>query len=272
MEDLSRSIQTGLNGLKAMSIQVVSLMWLRTIMNYQYKYGTSIPETINILYKEGGVKRFYAGIIPGFIQGPICRFGDTFGNALALNLLKDTKIPMFVKTILASMTAGVVRVILTPIDTFKTMSQVEGNQAMSIVKKKIAQHGVQVLFYGAVANGLATFIGHYPWFLMHNYLNMYVPTYNTPMKNYFRNAGIGFCSCMVSDIVSNFLRVIKTTRQTSDEKIKYFECVAQIIQKDGVKGLLTRGLGIRLITNGIQGLVFNVLWKYFEKKNCLISK
>ena len=117
MEDLKKAIRTGLSGYKAMTIQVCSLMWLRTIMNYQYKYGTSIPETIKILYSQGGIARFYKGLLPGLIQGPVSRFGDTFSNALVMNLTQKMNLPIFAKTGFASMTAGLVRVLLTPIDT-----------------------------------------------------------------------------------------------------------------------------------------------------------
>lgn len=32
-------------------------MWLRTVMNYQYRYGHTTREAIAILYKEGGIAR-----------------------------------------------------------------------------------------------------------------------------------------------------------------------------------------------------------------------
>ena len=38
-------------------------------------------------------------------------------------------------------------------------------------------------------------------------------------------------------------------------------------KKEGNKGFFTRGLYTRLLTNGIQGLMFNVMWKYFGKSN-----
>ena len=34
-----------------------------------------------------------------------------------------------------------------------------------------------------------------------------------------------------------------------------------IIEKEGVQGLFLRGLGTKLITNGIQGILFSVLWR-----------
>ena len=67
---LNRAIGGGLSGSAAMFIQVSSLMWLRTAMNYQYRYGTSTKLTIQTLYKEGGIKRFYRGYFAALSLGP----------------------------------------------------------------------------------------------------------------------------------------------------------------------------------------------------------
>jgi hypothetical protein len=34
-----------------------------------------------------------------------------------------------------------------------------------------------------------------------------------------------------------------------------------VLAKDGVTGLLFRGLGTKILSNGMQGLMFNVLWR-----------
>jgi hypothetical protein len=34
-----------------------------------------------------------------------------------------------------------------------------------------------------------------------------------------------------------------------------------VIAKDGIQGLFLRGLGTKLITNGMQGILFSVLWR-----------
>lgn len=38
-------------------------------------------EALRHLYKEGGVVRFYRGLGPALLQGPLSRFGDTAANA-----------------------------------------------------------------------------------------------------------------------------------------------------------------------------------------------
>ena len=266
MQELQQAIKAGLNGYKAMTIQVFSLMWLRTIMNYQYKNGGSFKEVFLKLYKEGGIRRFYSGIIPALVQGPLCRFGDTFSNAIVLNILKNYNIPIFIKTGIASSTAGLIRIILTPVDIVKTMKQTEGGNAMKMIKKKIKENGLISLYDGAMANGVLTLIGHYPWFIVHNYLDKYLPMYNNSIAlSLMRNAFIGFISSCVSDSISNSIRVLKTSIQTEEEKKSYKEICLNIIKKEGIKGFFMRGLSTRLLTNGIQGLMFNVMWKYFDK-------
>jgi hypothetical protein len=46
-------------------------------------------------------------------------------------------------------------------------------------------------------------------------------------------------------------------------------CVQLVLAKDGVTGLFFRGLGTKILSNGMQGLLFNVLWRmgmdYWDK-------
>jgi len=58
----------------------------------------------------------------------------------------------------------------------------------------------------------STWMGHYPWFFTHNFLSKRLPRFNFPYGRDIRNALIGFCSSVVSDSVSNSLRVLKTTK------------------------------------------------------------
>ena len=41
-----------------MFINVGTLMWLRTTVNYQYRYGTGTFTALRSLYAEGGIPRF----------------------------------------------------------------------------------------------------------------------------------------------------------------------------------------------------------------------
>ena len=72
-----KALSGGIPGMVAMTLQVLSLMWLRTTINYQYRYGTTTLVALKTLYKDGGIPRFYQGLAPALIQvGPGSVAGD----------------------------------------------------------------------------------------------------------------------------------------------------------------------------------------------------
>ncbi|KAJ9528955.1 hypothetical protein QJQ45_000522 [Haematococcus lacustris] len=256
-----KALSGGIPGMVAMGLQVLTLMWLRTTINYQYRYGTSTMQALNALWKDGGIPRFYQGLAPALIQGPLSRFGDTAANTGVLALLEDVDLPPAAKTVAASLGAGLFRIALMP---------VEGKKGLPSLAAKVQRGGPTVLYHGALAASAATFVGHYPWFAMYNTLNDVLPKYDELSKRLLRSAFIGFCSSFVSDCCSNSIRVIKTAKQASTVPVTYTAVVQEIIKKDGVAGLMGRGLSTKLVTNGIQGILFSVLWRlgqdYYAKK------
>ena len=62
---------------------------------------------------------------------------------------------------------------------------------------------------------LATFVGHYPWFATFNVLNRLYPKKESAAYNAARLTAIGFVASVVSDVSSNPIRVVKTTKQSS---------------------------------------------------------
>lgn len=42
---------------------------LRTIMNYQYRFGTSFTTATRTLYHAGGLGRYYQGLTAALVQG-----------------------------------------------------------------------------------------------------------------------------------------------------------------------------------------------------------
>lgn len=85
--------------------------------------------------------------------------------------------PVGVKTACASVCAGLFRIILTPVDTFKTIMQVQGKNGIPTLIAKYRLHGLSVFFHGAIATALATMVGHFPWFFTFNLLDTHVPKY-----------------------------------------------------------------------------------------------
>ena len=296
----SKALDGGAAGASAAACQVLALMWLRTALNYQYRFGTSTGEALRTLWAEGGILRLYQGLPFALVQGPLSRFGDTASNALMLSIVDSLDplhaIPLFAKTGLGSLAAGVWRVVLMPVDTAKTSLQVNGEKGLDMVLLRVSKEGPSALFSGALAASAATVVGHYPWFLTYNTLSASLPTaqqisamgaaplsageahnaliaaiaalhLDPQLLTLCRSAFIGLCASSISDVCSNSLRVLKTTRQTqaAGSSQSYLESARAIIAKEGWGGLLGRGLQTRLLANALQGTLFSVLFKYFQK-------
>eukprot|EP00978_Attheya_sp_CCMP212_P003721 scaffold7909_cov42-Attheya_sp.AAC.5 len=289
-----KALGGGKAGAAAAVVQVGSLMWLRTAMNYQYRYGGNLQESLGILWKEGGVARLYQGLPFALVQGPLTRFGDTAANVGTLALLDSftttAGLPLPLRTAVGSITAGLWRIILMPIDTSKTTMQVDGSEGLNRLWQSVFSNGPSPLYQGSVASAAATAVGHFPWFLTYNFLNDALPQISKEddlLLALARSALLGLSASCVSDVCSNSLRVIKTTKQTAgltmskegdndndadadnlDGKrkgeITYKETLDLILEQDGWQGLFGRGLQTRLLTNAVQGSIFSVLWKYFQ--------
>ena len=294
---VGKALEGGTAGASAAAVQVLALMWLRTTLNYQYRFGTSTGEALSTLWKQGGIVRLYQGLPFALLQGPLSRFGDTASNALALSLVESLDVsgvvPLFARTGLGSLSAGAFRIVLMPIDTAKTSLQVNGEVGLKIVADRVAAEGPSALFSGALASSAATVVGHYPWFLTYNTLSASLPTaagiatavatadaahpvnalvltlstLDPALVSLLRSALIGLFASSASDICSNSLRVLKTTRQTdstTDSKRSYYDTARAIVAKEGLGGLFGRGLQTRLLANALQGTLFSVLFTYFQ--------
>eukprot|EP01041_Mallomonas_annulata_P004760 gene4760-9466_t len=262
----SKAFDGGVAGASASAVQVISLMWLRTAMNYQYKYGNTTMNVIKSLYNEGGISRLYQGLPFALVQGPMSRFGDTAANTMVLALLEildqDGKIPLTIRTALGSFGAGGWRVFLMPIDAAKTTLQVNGREGLDALQKRVSTDGIKTLYAGSIAAAAATVVGHYPWFYTYNYLSSTLPlpadiitllvgldpqsaslsSLDPRLVDLARSAFIGLCASSISDVCSNSLRVLKTYMQTAEEGESYTDVTRKIIETDGIRGLLGRGL------------------------------
>ena len=116
---------------------------MRTTINYQYRNGTTFPTALRTLYADGGIPRFYRGVLPALIQGPLSRFGDTAANTGMLTLMDSYEftrnLNVGFKTVSASVAAALFRIFLMPVDTIKTTMQVTGK--FSAVVDKIKTNG-----------------------------------------------------------------------------------------------------------------------------------
>ena len=179
--------------------------------------------------------------------------------------------------------------------------QVEGRDGIKKLFAKFKVAGPSTFYHGSIAAASATFVGHYPWFFVYNYLSGIYPnsfitdiyflnkiylTYcyflvhthillllldvlprgTDTLSKLGRSALIGFCASAISDTCSNSIRVIKVYKQANTEAISYPEAIRRVIKEDGLVGLFGRGLSTKIVANGLQGLMFSVLWKLIDEQ------
>ncbi len=145
----------GVPGALAGVVQVIALMWLRTVMNYQCRYGTSFPQALRILYNEGGIPRFYRGLSFALIQAPLARFVSTAANdgveTLLANLSYTKDWGPGRSTVIASIVVGMWRMLLMPIDTCKTVLQVDSVEGFRNLMRKVKAGKIHVLYQGELS-------------------------------------------------------------------------------------------------------------------------
>lgn len=264
-KSLAAAFKGGFAGFVAGVVQVLVFMWLRTITNRQYYTGGSTSATARELWKQGGVMRFYHGLQYAIIENPMCKFGDTFANTGILALLVDVPMHPVLKTVFVSIVAASWRILITPINTLKTMLQVHGASASKPLWVKVHQHGIAILWAGALGNFAAALAGNYPWWATFNTISVMWAKPADGAAQIVRHGVIGMCSSLVSDAVSNVFRVLKTGRQANpDANIGYHKVASHILKTDGITGLFLRGLSTRMITNILQVSCFTILWKILE--------
>lgn len=140
---LKKAIGGGVPGAIAGVAQVLCLMWLRTVINYQYRYGSTFYQALSHLYGSGGIPRLYSGLGFALVQAPLSRFVSTAANDGVHNLIQNLE---WTKdwgpgreVVVAALVVGFFRMLLMPIDTSKTVMQIEGEKGfvrlISQVKK-----------------------------------------------------------------------------------------------------------------------------------------
>jgi NAD(P)-dependent dehydrogenase (short-subunit alcohol dehydrogenase family) len=267
-EELQLAWRSGLAGSFAGLLQVIVFMWMRTVMNVQYIGGGGFCVVLRRLWRNGGMRRLYKGFFFALVQNPAVRFGDVAVNSggilLLKNLLPSTSI--LVRTVLTTMIGSLWRLFLTPIDTLKTLYQVHGEEGTVILKKKLKSRGILRTFWsGTLAILAASWLGTYPWFATFNFLQEHVPAFGGKrIFHHIRSACIGFSASLASDTVTNWVRVIKSIAQTTEQK-GYLSIIRSEMENDNMITFITRGLSTRLYINSIQSIFFVVVWKAVEE-------
>ncbi len=168
---LKSALRGGLPGAAAAAVQVLVLMWLRTLTNYQYRYGGTFRGAFTTLWAEGGARRLYRGTAFALVQNPLSKFGAvaaneavlTLGRALTLDGASAASAFAF-WNLLGALAASAWRVLIMPVDLCKTLLQVDGTKGFAALRERVLRERAWFSLYeGAAAQAAVTICAHFPW-------------------------------------------------------------------------------------------------------------
>ena len=82
----AKAVRDGYSASMASIVSVFMLMWLRTTLSYQFVHGVSMVEAMSLLYAQGGIPRFYRGLLPG----------EYTISIIVISFMTNYKIPNFI--------------------------------------------------------------------------------------------------------------------------------------------------------------------------------
>jgi len=249
------ALRGGVAAAVVQAICVPAFMWMRTVTNYQYRHGGRVLDVFQRLYAEGGPRRFYRGVVPALVQSPILRFGGLAVNEGLLAVTANYTLSHTATAALSSAAATGLKILLMPLDAWQTAKQVNGQQGLTLLLAE-ARKNPAFLWRGTAGCLTGTWIAHYAWCFTNNWLHEALPRSAFGNSDMARSASIGFAANVAGDTCSNFLRVLKTIRQTAGSSMTYKDAVKELLHHDGVRGLFGRGLPTKVASSGLQGAAF----------------
>eukprot|EP00438_Fugacium_kawagutii_P022691 Skav203960 [mRNA] locus=scaffold94:44858:48150:- [translate_table: standard] len=84
------------------------------------------------------------------------------------------QVPVSLATFMGSLSSAAWRIVITPVDTCKTILQTDGAKGWAMLKDKIQKGGPLILWAGWEGNYMANVVGNYPWFATMNVLQKHV--------------------------------------------------------------------------------------------------
>ena len=235
--------ETFISCMGASFIQSSALYWMKPIIKTQHAKGESMRETFHALRQSSDPLRFYRGFLPALFKSSIGRTSDiTIFRWYEKNISKGKT----ESSVASGMLSSEVKILFFPLDTLSNIYQVHGSEGHKHIKGN--------LYRGTVVYGAINSVSSSVWLLSYSNLKNW---------NFFQNQNMNFittgviCS-LITDIVVNPLKVIKTNRQV--RTVTYAEIFKKLNQDKGYY----RGFITRIGYNSLNGALFILSWQNLE--------
>ena len=238
---IGNALLNGVAGCFGVACQTAGLLWHFNLKEERVRTGLKITDTAVLLYRTGGLGRFYHGFFSAFRSASMARFGDNFFSSLITKELDKNKLlknsTIFVKSAFVWAFASTWRLALLPFDA---LDQVTRSKLAEVNKMTYSQlrKTIKRLY---LKRSKPEIISLYFWFVFH----MFCDKISHPMafKDNLplfigRNAVVGFGSMVFYDLMLDIWR--RTQRSTVNNQcysVLLGECNGRTLMK-GMHGMM----------------------------------
>lgn len=217
---------------------------MATVASTQMIQGGSAKSAAQQLSAQGGIGRYYKGIVPSALGMMVARFCDAAGDMAASEFIEQ-KYPQLKNpvtcAIFGALVAGALYYPLMPLETLAITARSSGAAGVKKLGNIVAQKGIAPLYNGANESVTAAFVDHLVWYGTRHFLDSAIPKAQGARNEFLRNCLIGALSGIASDTFSHPITLVKVQKQVLQSAQSPIEIAKEIVKENGASELWRRG-------------------------------
>ncbi|CAD8051821.1 unnamed protein product [Paramecium primaurelia] len=216
---------------------------IKTLIRFQQKHGTLLQDSLKLIYKEGGFRRFYSG----FFYRYISKSAEFVVLLEALNswsnITKNNVNP--INLLLSFMMGITIQYTFLPFNSLYYFQQVYGHSdGKELLFYKVKQNGASVFYHGFwsfLLGSLSGSLGAFP--ALQNY-----QTYNNQEENKKSEYCLFYLysTFLTAEVISNPFKILAIQRLTSIECKSYAQIYNQLMKEQGYQWIF-RSIDTKLL-------------------------
>ncbi|CAD8148095.1 unnamed protein product [Paramecium octaurelia] len=231
---------------------------IKTLIRFQQKHGTLLQDSLKLIYKEGGLKRFYSG----FFYRYISKSAEFIVLLEALNswsnITQNNVNP--INLLLSFVMAATIQQTFVPFNSLYYFQQVYGHtDGKELLFYKVKQNGALVFYHGFWSFLCGSFFGGLGAFpALQNYQN-----YNTQEENKKGEYSMFylFSAFLTAEVISNPFKILAIQKLTSIECRSYAQIQHQLMQEQGYQWIF-RSVDTKLLYSFLKTLFIVYAFDY----------
>ncbi|CAD8062020.1 unnamed protein product [Paramecium sonneborni] len=233
---------------------------IKTVIRFQQKHGTIFQDSLNIVYKEGGLKRFYSG----FFYRYISKSAEFVVLLKALNSWSDITNNNVnpINLILSFMMGIMIQFTFLPFNSLYYFQQVYGyRDGKELLLYKVKSNGTSSIYHGFWSFLAGSWFGSIIAFpALQNYQK-----YNNQKEDKKNEYSLFYLysAFLTAEVISNPFKILAIQKLTSIECKSYGQIYNQLLKEQGYQWIF-RSIDTKLYYSLLKSLF--IVYGYDYKK------